>query len=404
MIRISSWEEKGTGISRIEGESDEEGATGVRGLMYSVSWGRIGLQRAFVGLSGSLARLRFREIWEPEGLPQGWTPVRPRLSGICGSDITLLKGHVSPYFRPMTSFPAVLGHEILANTSDGTRVVVIPTLSCQSRRLPPCAYCVLGQPEDCLRRADPGLGAGLMLGYHRRLPGGWGEMLWAPEEQLVRVPDAMPDERAVLAEPGAVVLAGLRRLNWAVVKEVLVIGAGTLGQLATAMISELYPAATISVLAKYPTQAQVARAMGARYVDGIERVTGAPLPTLRGFRPFYPRGFDAVVVTAGSPRALADAIGWVAPGGQSLLLGGVSQASFDATPLWARHVTLVGSYGYGDGGSDTFRAVLSLYSVMHQPLETLVTHQFRLSEYKAALNQVLVQRQGVIKAAFRVED
>lgn len=369
--------------------------------MYSISWGRLGFQRAFPRFAGRLARLRFGEIVTPEGLPRGWIQLRPRLSGICGSDLTLLRGLSSPYFRPVTSFPAVLGHEILAATGDGTRVVVIPTLSCHSRRLPPCAHCAMGQTEDCLRRADPGLGAGLMLGYHRRLPGGWGETLWVPEDQTVTVPDAMPDERAVLAEPGAIILAGLRRLNWAVVKEVLVIGAGTLGQLATAMISELYPAASVTVLAKYLNQARMARTMGASHVDGIERVTGTPLPTMRGFPPLYPRGFDAVIVTAGSRQALADAIGWVAPGGQILLLGSVSQASLDVTPLWARHITLVGSYGYGDGGIDTFRAMLSLYSVMRQPLESLVTHQYRLSDYKVALNQVLVQRPGVIKAAFR---
>ncbi|NMP23354.1 zinc-dependent alcohol dehydrogenase [Sulfobacillus harzensis] len=374
------------------------------GLVYRINWGRIAWQRAWPRMAGHFSALRFEPVHEPELLPSRWVTLRPRMSGICGSDIALLRGQSSPYFRPLTSFPAVLGHEILAETADGTRVAVMPTLSCAARRLPPCAHCAVGRGDDCLRRTDPGLGPGLMLGYHSRLPGGWGERMWAPEEQLLVIPESMPDERAVLTEPGAIVLSGLRRLNWAAVRDVLVIGVGTLGLIATAMISELYPAATITVRAKHHYQARLAREMGAHRRgdrEAIEHVTGTPLPTLPGYRPHYLRGFDAVVVAVGDGRALADALTWVNPGGQVLLLGGVARTVLDLTPAWARHVTVMGSYGYGDSGVDMSRTVLSLFSVMRQPLESLVTHQFTLGEHKKALNQVLVQRDKVVKAVFR---
>ena len=42
---------------------------------------------------------------------------------------------------------------------------------------------------------------GLTIGYHRSLPGGWGERLIAHESQLYPLPDQLPDRTAVLIEP-----------------------------------------------------------------------------------------------------------------------------------------------------------------------------------------------------------
>ncbi len=377
-----------------------------QGLYFHVNWGRMAVQRAIPKTSAHLAALSLQSIAEPEALPAGWVTLKPRMSGICGSDMTLMKGQSSPYLRPLTSFPAVLGHEIVAEAS-GTRVVVEPSLSCGARRLPPCQMCAMGLADDCLRRTDPALGPGLMLGYHARLPGGWGDRLWAPEEQLVAVPDDMPDARAVLTEPAAIVLTGLRRVEWQSVKDVLVIGAGTIGLLAVALISELYPATDIVALAKYPHQARMAMRMGAKRVaDANPRhpallpVLGESWPTLPGYPPYFPRGFDVVVVAAGNASAVTEASVWLKPDGQMLMLGGVGSVRLDWTPVWSRHLRVVGSYGYGEAGVDTFRAILSLFSVMRQPLEALVTHQYALKNYRQALATVLGRRSEAIKTVF----
>lgn len=379
-----------------------------QGLYFHISLPRIAAQRANGALGRRLAPSGVRlEALKTGPIPSGWVELRPRLSGVCGSDISLLRGQSSPYMAPLTSFPAVLGHEIVATVEgSGQRVVVEPSLSCAARRLPPCQMCSTGHPDDCLRRSDPGLGPGLLLGYNARMPGGWSHKMWAPEEQLVPVPEAMPDERSVLTEPAAIVLAGLRRLEWASVETVLVIGAGTLGLLAIALISELYPAATLFTQARYPRQRELARRFGADHVvqrpdtdTEFRRMVGDPSPTMPGFAPYYPRGFDAVVVAAGSGTALSDGLRWVAADGQVLLLGGVGSVRTDWTPVWSRRIRLQGSYGYGESGVDTFRAVLSLFSVMSQPLEELVTHRFSLSEYRTAIH-ALMGGQGVIKAVF----
>src|SRR6185295_359472 len=70
-----------------------------------------------------------------------WLRLRPRLCGVCGSDLALLCGRASASLSPFASFPAVPGHEIVADVSEvgsairdvavGQRVVVDPFISCQ---------------------------------------------------------------------------------------------------------------------------------------------------------------------------------------------------------------------------------------------------------------------------------
>lgn len=75
---------------------------------------------------------------EPPDLPgPGWHRVRPRLVGICGSDLSLVEGHASAYFEDWVSFPFVPGHEIVGDTDDGRRVVIEPVLGHEARGFAP---------------------------------------------------------------------------------------------------------------------------------------------------------------------------------------------------------------------------------------------------------------------------
>ena len=377
-------------------------------LRYYLRLERVLLQRSMprMGQRWMTANLR----WEPLALdrpmlPEHWVALRPLMTGICGSDLALLRGHSSPYLAPVTSFPAVLGHEIVAEVIEpghplfGQRVAVDPTLGCQARGLPLCEACQDGRRDDCLRRADPGLGPGILLGYHQRLPGGWSQKMWAPADQLVPVPESFALERAVLVEPAAIVLAGLRRVQWEPVSTVLVIGTGPLGLLALAFIRTLYPSVALVALSRYPRQAELARLMGAQTVlpgpdRTLDAVTGQPSPGMWGAPAYRPRGFDLTVVTAGSAQAVEQGMTLTRPDGQVLLLGGAGHVALDLTPLWFRRLRVIGSYGYGPSGTNTFHTVVSLLTLMQQPLEALVTHRFPLADYREAFARI-TQRDAI---------
>ncbi len=53
-----------------------------------------------------------------------WVRVRPRLSGICGSDLATVDGRSARYFEPLVSFPFVPGHEVVGDLDDDQRVVL----------------------------------------------------------------------------------------------------------------------------------------------------------------------------------------------------------------------------------------------------------------------------------------
>lgn len=97
---------------------------------------------AVVG-SGKGVRVGPLELVELEALQMpgpSWVRVRPRLAGICGSDLATLDGRSSRYFEHLVSFPFVPGHEIVGDAEGGAlagrRVVVEPVLGCEARDQP----------------------------------------------------------------------------------------------------------------------------------------------------------------------------------------------------------------------------------------------------------------------------
>jgi threonine dehydrogenase-like Zn-dependent dehydrogenase len=159
-----------------------------------------------------------------------WIRVRPRLAGVCGTDLGLLTGHASSILSPFASFPAVLGHEVVGVVEEsGQRVVIDPVISCQMRGLEPCRWCAAGAARFCERAADGNLSPGLLVGYCADLPGGWSTGMIAHRSQLHAVPEELSDEAAVLVEPFSVALHAVLAAPPQPGEQVLVIGAGTVG-------------------------------------------------------------------------------------------------------------------------------------------------------------------------------
>ena len=89
--------------------------------------------------------LRLTDVDPPELPGPGWRRVRPRLAGICGSDLATVDGQSSRYFEPIVSFPFVPGHEVVGERDDGGRVALQPTLTCAARDVQPmCDQCAAG--------------------------------------------------------------------------------------------------------------------------------------------------------------------------------------------------------------------------------------------------------------------
>ncbi|GGN01658.1 alcohol dehydrogenase [Thermus composti] len=325
-----------------------------------------------------LLPLALKEVPLPER--EGFVRVRVRQSGVCGSDLALLYGKSPPSIAPFFSFPAVLGHEILGEY-EGSLVAVNPLLACADRGLPPCPQCQRGEEGLCQNVAEGSLAPG-MLGYNRDLPGGWGEWVLARPERLYPIPQGVPEDRAVFAEPLAVVLRGLKKLRpWP--EEVLVLGMGTIGLLAVRLLRALGYGGRLFAVAKYPHQAERAKAFGADEV--FPSAQEALLARARRYRYLlfegFRGGYEAVVEASGSGRGFRQALALAREGGKVLLLGAPGLALVDLSPFWFKEVGLEGSYTYT---REDFREAVGLLSELGG-LEALVGGRYPLVAWREAL-------------------
>ena len=357
--------------------------------------------RVAAGSGARFGPLALRDVDEPAppAGAAGWVRVRPRLAGICGSDLSTIDGHASRYFEPIVSFPFVPGHEVVGDTDDGRRVVLVPILTCAARGIePPCARCAAGEPNLCERTAFGHLEPGLQTGFCESTGGGWGIALVAHESQLVAVPDDLTDEQAVLVVPAACAVHGERDVGAA---DVAVVGAGTLGLLVVAALRARSDAHLL-VAAKHPTQQRLARELGADAVCApselarhVRSLTGSWMVDGR-----LSGGIGAVVDCVGSEASLSQALGVVAPGGTVHVVGMPGVTTLDLTALWHREVSLRGAYAYT---REDFDAAVEL--VRAADLGRLVTATYPLARYRDAIEHAAnAGSRGAVKIAFDLRD
>ena len=385
---------------------------------------------------GGLSGVRLQDV--PDPIPPGpeWVGLEVLLGGICGSDIGNLTFSSSPVMEPFGSFPAVLGHEILARVTEvgpkvtsvhiGQRVVVEPMLSCRIRgyqdyQCPSCAAGLHGTCEQSgetgpLEIGDVSISPGLTIGYHRDLPGGWGERMIAHQAQLYAVPDELDDRTGVLVEPlsigvHAVLNAAPRRGD-----PVLVIGSGPIAMATVWALRALGFGGDLVVQAKRDKEVKLAMSLGASQIvrPGLEARqalvdTGAmAYQPLAGPEVYSGGGFPLIYDCVGSRESLDQAIRFATPRGRIVVLGCSAQIRrLDLTFLWSRELEIRGFLGYGreewDGRElHTFEITRELLLRKPLPIDQLVTHVFPLEQYREALRAASNRRRsGAMKVVLK---
>jgi threonine dehydrogenase-like Zn-dependent dehydrogenase len=360
-------------------------------------------------LAGPITPLRLVHRDPPQLRRDGWVRVRPRLAGICGSDLATLSGHASLYFSALVSMPFVPGHEVVGETMDdapglprGSRVVLDPVLACAARGLEPCDACRSEQRNRCDRITVGHVSPGLQTGFCADTGGGWSGQLVAHVSQLHAVPDSLDDQRAVLVEPMACAVHAARRAAVSDGQSVLVVGAGAVGLFITLALRELTPAAVVTVVAKHRRQAELARLFGAtdvvtpgEVVGGVRRATRAlRLEPERG--PAYLLGGVDVAIDAVGSRASIDTALRTTRAGGRVLLAGVPGEGVDLTPAWFRELDVTGAYA---SAGDAFDVALALAA--SAPLDGLLGVAYPLDRWREALDHAGdAGRLGTVKVAF----
>lgn len=394
----------------------------MKALVFEHNLARFAAARAASTLVGSgrgvrVGPLALAEV-EPMALPgPGWARLRPRLAGICGSDLSTLDGRSSRYFEHLVSFPFVPGHEIVADVEsgafEGERVVVEPVLGCAARGIEPqCQWCTSGHKGSCEQLTFGHLRPGLQIGYCHDTGGGWAAGLVAHESQLHRTPSDLSDDAAVMVEPAACAVHAASALGSSGGDRIAVLGAGTLGLCVTAALRHLALPASLLVVAKHPVQKSLARELGADLVVGpgelaraARRMTGSmAIESRNGTLERLTGGLDVVVDCVGTASSIESALAVVRPGGQLVLVGMPGAVRIDLAPLWQREIVVRGAYAYGtelrpEGPRSTFDLAFDL--VRTAGLERLVSARYPLENFEQAIAHAAdAGRRGAVKIVF----
>lgn len=355
---------------------------------------------------------------DPPVLPQapGWMRIRPRLTGICGSDLALVEGHASTYFDDWVSFPFVPGHEIVADSEDGQRYVLEPVLGHAARGLPlPFPDAAPGDGDDYAHLVGGHLKPGIQIGFCQSTGGGWATELIAHESQLHVLPDALPDEQALLIEPAAggihAALAVWPHIKAAREKGetpvVAVLGGGTMGLCSVAGLRRYLPDVRIIVGARYAHQQSLARQLGAdvavpatELARAVRREVGCHV-----VGDYLSGGSHATIDGVGSSESIADCLRFTRPRGRIVMLGMPAQVSVDLTGLWHRETIISGAYTYGTesmpDGSRRRTFDLAIETASASGLDRLLSATYRLEDFQDALAHAAhAGQRGAVKIAF----
>jgi threonine dehydrogenase-like Zn-dependent dehydrogenase len=384
----------------------------VKALQFNVNVARFVAAKALrvffgnrVFYRGPVKTVRLVDIPEPDLLTPEWVKVKTLYCGFCGSDLNLIFLHDSPSASPFTSFPCIIGHEMVAEiieTGDsvqgfqnGDIVAINPGLPCETRGIDPlCQPCQSGRSSNCENFAEGTLPPGMFLGINSGAGGGFAPYLVAHRSQLYKVPEGMSQKSAVMTEPVAVALQTLFDNMPIAGENVLVIGSGVIGNLVIQSIRALVPGCTISVIEPSSFASSLAKKAGADDVipssdifNQTTRITGA-----RFYKPLIGMeipmgGFDRVYDTVGISSTLNLGIRLTTAMGTLSVVGIGGDAKLDLTPLWLKIQTIKGVYAYGHvefngERQHVFEIALDIMRAGKIQADTLITHEFGLEDYR----------------------
>lgn len=372
--------------------------------------------------------LRLEQLPSPQLPSPEWVRVKPRLVGICGSDVkqVQIKGSIDNPLTALLSFPHVLGHEVVGEIievgaqvrtlSPRQRVVINPWLSCTPRGIQPvCPACAAGDYSLCQNFDQGILPPALHLGNNALAPGAFSTAFICHASQCFPLPDEISDEAAVLADPASVALhAILRHPPDHEEASVLVIGLGVIGQISVSILRKLYPRLTIYAIGRYPHQRGKVSGFGAdRIFSGKPDEWIPQLAQAMNIRLHHPwvgspwmlDGVDCIYDTIGSPESVAAALRVVRPRGKIVIEGVEAPERFEWTPLYFKEVQLIGANAFG---VETFQGkrqhAMQIYlQLVSQGLDlsSLITHRYPLKAWKSAFQALFYKkRSGAIKVVF----
>ena len=318
--------------------------------------------------------------------------LRVEACGICAGDVKAthptarfwggdgMPGFCEPPFVPGHEFIgeiAAMGENASGRFKVGDRIV--------SEQIVPCRYCRRGQYWLCVPHN--------VYGFKEFLGGGMAEYVRLPKGSInYAVPKSLSMEKAVLIEPYACSLHGVRQANATVDDVVVLAGAGTLGLGMVGALKMRNPKKLI-VLDMVDERLEKARAFGADVTINPDRENA--LEKVLALTDGY--GCDVYLEVTGHPSAVQQGLDMIAKGGTFVefsVMSGVSTNDWSIIGD-AKEITIRGS----QLSPHCFEPTIENIADGKVPTDGVVSHvfplerwqeAFQIAESRSALKVVLV--------------
>ncbi len=334
-------------------------------------------------------RIEFKSIPElkPSDLKDDEILIEIKKIGVCGSDIHVYHGE-----HPATPYPVVQGHEYSAQVkaigSDvtkvkpGDKVTARPQLVCGE-----CGPCQRGQYNACQELKVQGFQA-------------WGvaqDFFIVPEDRIIRLNEEMTYEQGAMVEPAAVGAHSTNRAGNLKGKNVVVSGAGTIGNL-VAQFAKARGAKNVVITDINEFKLKKALECGIdlsinlseeSFEEGIKRTLGS-----EGFQ----TGFEA----AGVQASLDVLIKNVEKGGEVVILGVYAEnPRINMYYLGEHELNVFGSMMYKQEDYEEAVKLITENKIITDPL---ISKHFDFEQYPLAYKFIEENSDKTMKVMINVND
>lgn len=315
-------------------------------------------------------QIDFRDIERPQPLPDE-VLIKIERIGVCGSDI-----HVYHGVHPYTSYPVVQGHEVsgiiaesgreVNSFEEGDRVVFMPQVTCGT-----CYPCRHGMEHICDHLK--------VMGFQTN--GAAQEYFSVPASKVLKIPSNISLDHAAMIEPISVAVHALSRYGNVKGKNVVVLGAGTIGNL-VAQVAQALGAAKVlaSDISEY--KLEKARECGIRNAfNSSQADLGDEILKVMG-----PDKADVILECVGVQETITQAIDNARKGSVIVVVGVFGKKpQVDLGLVQDRELTLTGTLMYQ---KKDYEQAIRLVSQGMLKLEPMITHRFHFSEYLKAYQTI----------------
>ncbi|QTA84585.1 zinc-dependent dehydrogenase [Desulfonema magnum] len=324
------------------------------------------------------------EEYEMPVAGEGEIVVRTKVAGICATDIKTLLGQGLP-----KDLPTILGHEVVGEVYEigtgvsgyevGERVAVYPIAVCGD-----CFFCKKGRHNLCEKE----------FGLAHGIEGGFAEFVRLPKEivnigGVVKLPDDLSFEKAVMTEPLSCVYASLKACGVDPGTYAVILGAGPMGLMHLKMCK--WAGAKVISVDLLDDRLETAKNMGADYclnsgsVDHIEEIR----KITNG------KGAETIIASLGIPKVIEDNLKLTRNGGTFNIFGGPPAGQMiSVDPRWLHYceITLTGTFA---ASPQDFKECLDLIIKGEIEVEDLISDRFTLDSFldavERAKNQTMIR-------------